>query len=256
MTSQHTHMTSLVQKILFDSDGDKFAMTQNARERCCWHSNIWPTGWFTPHQSIIKLQRHTEVYEETFDVNIKIAQTTQNSWNFNIVGMSSLLKWRKCKLRRLFGRFRTLICNLVPRALFPPRPQSQGKAPWGRGCLICRIVHKSSFSARSATVSAKRDRTSAEREARASERKLVVRAGSYHTRPENHANDFEKVYLIWRPRDTFQNLESPGLSGGVVSTDYFYVPWRREPPFYVFIQTTWRSSRLQCKGSTLISQLL
>ena len=226
MTSQHTHMTSLVQKILFDSDRDKFAMTQNARERCCWHSNIWPTGWFTPHQSIIKLQRRTEVYEETFDVNIKIAQTTQNSWNFNIVGMSSLLKWRKCKLRRLFGRFRT---------------------------LICRLVHKSSFSARSATVSAKRDLTSAEREARASERKLVVRAGSYHTRPENHANDFEKVYLIWRPRDTFQNLESPGLSGGVVSTDYFYVPWRREPPFYVFIQTTWRSSRLQCKGSTLIS---
>ena len=223
-------MTSLVQKIVVDSDRDKFAMTQNARERCCWHSNIWPTGWFTPHQSIIKLQRHTEVYEETFDVNIKIAQTTQNSWNFNIVGMSSLLKWRKCKLRRLFGRFRT---------------------------LICRLVHKSSFSARSATVSAKRDRTSAEREARASERKLVVRAGSYHTRPENHANDFEKVYLIWRPRDTFQNLESPGLSGGVDSTDYFYVSyWRREPPFYVFIQATWRSSRLQCKGSTLISQLL
>ena len=106
-------MTSLVQKILFDSDRDKFAMTQNARERCCWHSNIWPTGWFTPHQSIIKLQRHTEVYEETFDVNIKIAQTTQNSWNFNIVGKSSLLKWRKCKLRRLLGRLRTLI--LRPR---------------------------------------------------------------------------------------------------------------------------------------------
>ena len=169
MTSQHTHMTSLVQKILFDSDRDKFAMTQNARERCCWHSNIWPTGWFTPHQSITKLQRHTEVYEETFDVNIKIAQTTQNSWNFNIVGKSSLLKWRKCKLRRLLGRLRT---------------------------------------------------------------------------------------LILRPRDAVQNLESPGLSGGVVSTDYFYVSWRREPPFYVFIQTTWRSSRLQCKGSTLISQLL
>ena len=28
----------------------------------------------------------------------------------------------------------------------------------------------------------------------ASERKLVVRAGSYHTRPENQAKDFEKVY--------------------------------------------------------------
>ena len=36
-----------------------------------------------------------------------------------------------------------------------------------------RLAHKSSFSASSATVSAKRDGTSAEREARASERKLV-----------------------------------------------------------------------------------
>ena len=54
-----------------------------------------------------------------------------------------------------------------------------------------RLAHKSSFWACSTTVGAKRDRTSAEREARASERK--ARAGSYHTRPENHANDFEKV---------------------------------------------------------------
>ena len=37
-------------------------------------------------------------------------------------------------------------------------------------------------------------RSASESEARASERKLVVRAGSYHTRPENQANDFEKVY--------------------------------------------------------------
>ena len=42
-----------------------------------------------------------------------------------------------------------------------------------------RLAHKSSFWAR-----------------RASERKLV-RAGSYHTRPENQANDFEKVYLSY-----------------------------------------------------------
>ena len=34
-----------------------------------------------------------------------------------------------------------------------------------------------------------------ERVARASER-AKVRAGSYHTRPENHANDFEKVYPL------------------------------------------------------------
>ena len=54
--------------------------------------------------------------------------------------------------------------------------------------LSPRLAHKSSFWARSATVSAKRER------AKACEilRKLV-RARSYHTRPENQANDFEKV---------------------------------------------------------------
>ena len=46
-------------------------------------------------------------------------------------------------------------------------------------CLSVRLAHKSSFWARSATKNAKRDRT----------------IGSYHTRPENQANDFEKVYL-------------------------------------------------------------
>ena len=35
------------------------------------------------------LQWHTGVYEETFDANVKIDQTTQNIWNF-IVGKSSL----------------------------------------------------------------------------------------------------------------------------------------------------------------------
>ena len=39
----------------------------------------------------------------------------------------------------------------------------------------------------SRALSAKRDRTSEERE------RAKVRAGSYHTRPENQANDFEKV---------------------------------------------------------------
>ena len=70
-----------------------------------------------------------------------------------------------------------------------------------------RLAHKSSFWARSATVSAKRDRTSAERgarsaserEARASESSCRVRAGSCHTRPENQANDFEKVYSCGYP---------------------------------------------------------
>ena len=40
---------------------------------------------------LLTLWWHTGVYEETFDVNIKIAQTKQNGWNF-IVGKSSLLK--------------------------------------------------------------------------------------------------------------------------------------------------------------------
>ena len=39
-------------------------------------------------------------------------------------------------------------------------------------------------------LSAKRDRTSAERERASAKRE---RAGSYHTRPETQANDFEKV---------------------------------------------------------------
>ena len=39
--------------------------------------------------------------------------------------------------------------------------------------VLIRLAHKSSFWARSATVSAKRDRTSAQREARASERKFM-----------------------------------------------------------------------------------
>ena len=64
-----------------------------------------------------------------------------------------------------------------------------GAAPWCRYIFldtVCnlfgRLAHKSSFWARSATVSAKHDRTSAERE--------------HHTRPENQVNDFEKVYLF------------------------------------------------------------
>ena len=46
-------------------------------------------------------------------------------------------------------------------------------------------------------MSAKRDRTSAERErASAKRERAKARAGSYHTRPENQANDFEKVYVV------------------------------------------------------------
>ena len=43
------------------------------------------------------LQWHTGVCEETFDVDIKIAQTKQNSWNF-IVRKSSLLKKRQTSM--------------------------------------------------------------------------------------------------------------------------------------------------------------
>ena len=39
-------------------------------------------GLLPTNHTVIKLQLHTRVYEKTFDVNIKIAQTTQNSWNF------------------------------------------------------------------------------------------------------------------------------------------------------------------------------
>ena len=45
-------------------------------------------------------------------------------------------------------------------------------------CGVTRLAHKSSFWARSASERAK------------------ARTGSYHTRPENHANDFEKVYGV------------------------------------------------------------
>ena len=86
-------MTSFVQKLLLDSNCHEFAITQDAQKRCCWHCNIWP-DWFTSHQEtnhIIILQWHTAVYEETFDVNISMAQTMPNSWHF-IVGKSSLLK--------------------------------------------------------------------------------------------------------------------------------------------------------------------
>ena len=35
-----------------------------------------------------------------------------------------------------------------------------------------------------------------ERRARSASERAKVRAGSYHTRPENHANDFEEVYPL------------------------------------------------------------
>ena len=54
------------------SDDDEFAMTKNAQK------DVDLIG-LLPTNHIIILQWHFGVYEETFDVNIKIAQTTQNS---------------------------------------------------------------------------------------------------------------------------------------------------------------------------------
>ena len=82
---------SFVQKILIDSDCHEFVMTEDARKRCSWQWNIWP-DCFTSHQSHYCLYYtiwHTQVYEKMLDVNSKIAQTTQNIWNF-IVKKSTL----------------------------------------------------------------------------------------------------------------------------------------------------------------------
>ena len=79
-------MTSFVPKIL--SDDDEFAMTKNAQKDVVDLIGLLPTN------HIIILQWHTGVYEEKFDVNIKIAQTTQNSWNFVVRKSSLLKKWQ------------------------------------------------------------------------------------------------------------------------------------------------------------------
>ena len=72
-------MTSLVQKIVVDSDLDKFAMKTRGKDVVGIVTFDLRVGLLPTNHIIIKLQWHTEVYEETFDVNIKIAQTTQNS---------------------------------------------------------------------------------------------------------------------------------------------------------------------------------
>ena len=79
---------------------------EKKRAKKMFNCNIWP-NWFTSHQFLLLLilQWHTGVCEETFTVNRRIAQTTQNIWNF-IVRVEST---RNGKLRRLSGRFETLI---------------------------------------------------------------------------------------------------------------------------------------------------
>ena len=60
---------------------------KTAQKRCCWNCNIWP-NWLTfhqPHYCLYYLQWHTGVCEEMFDVNSKIAQTTQGIWKNSTV---------------------------------------------------------------------------------------------------------------------------------------------------------------------------
>ena len=90
------HMTSFVQKILFESD-----------------RRIYPIKQFT---LLLKLQWPIGVYEETFAVNIKIAQTFQNSWNF-IVGKSSL-QWLSRRFHDLIWRPGDMVQNLDFPRLF------------------------------------------------------------------------------------------------------------------------------------------
>ena len=61
-----------MQKILVDSNRHKFTMTQTVQNICCWHCNIWP-DWCTSHNGIPEFM---------IDGNGKMAQTTQNIWNF------------------------------------------------------------------------------------------------------------------------------------------------------------------------------
>ena len=67
-------MTSFVQKVL---------VAYNRHKTC--EKDVVGTvtfdliGFLPTNHIIIKLQEHTGVYGETFDVNIKIAQTPQNS---------------------------------------------------------------------------------------------------------------------------------------------------------------------------------
>ena len=71
-------MTLFVHKIFVDSDRHKFAMTQNSRKDVVGIVTFDLVG-FTSHQFIIILQWYNGFYHETFDVHIRIAQTTQNS---------------------------------------------------------------------------------------------------------------------------------------------------------------------------------
>ena len=61
-----------------------------------------------PTNHIIILQGHVGVYEETFDANMKIAQTTRNTIAEILLSKRQVCR-RNGKLRRLSRRFHTLI---------------------------------------------------------------------------------------------------------------------------------------------------
>ena len=82
------HMMSFVQKIFIGS--------------LRTGQNNWP-DWFTSHQSHYYVtMAYQPVYEETCDVNIKIAQTTQSIW---ILLSESQGYWRKGNLWQLSRRY-------------------------------------------------------------------------------------------------------------------------------------------------------
>ena len=98
-------MTLFVQKIFVDSDRHEFAMTQNARKDVVGIVTFDLVG-FTSHQYIIILQWYSGFYDETFVVNIKKAQTTKI---VELLLSECRIFWRNGKLRRLSGRFQTVI---------------------------------------------------------------------------------------------------------------------------------------------------
>ena len=89
-------MKSFVQKnITVDCNHHKFAMTQNTQKYVVGIVTFdLINNWFTSHQSHYYLQWYTRVYDETFYVNLKIAQTIQNSWNFIVRKSGLLKKWQ------------------------------------------------------------------------------------------------------------------------------------------------------------------
>ena len=96
-------------KDIVDSDRPEFAMTQNARKRCCCTTfdliGLLPTNHIIAY-SIIAYRK----LQETLDVNsIKITQTTQNIWNF-ILGKST--PQEVAKFGNYRGGFHTLTWRL------------------------------------------------------------------------------------------------------------------------------------------------